>query len=70
MQTFYNDQAKLSDSYGKIVTDKHFERLSAYLDNAKSLQATIEVGGQTDCASKYIEPTIISDLIFLSEKLA
>ncbi|MBF8151161.1 aldehyde dehydrogenase family protein [Winogradskyella sp. F6397] len=62
LQTFYNDQAKSSDSYGKIVTDKHFERLSAYLDNAKSLQATIEVGGQTDSASKYIEPTIISDL--------
>ncbi|WP_179318999.1 aldehyde dehydrogenase family protein [Winogradskyella helgolandensis] len=62
LQTFYNDNPKASDSYGRIVTDKHFERLSSYLDNAKTLDAKFEVGGDTDSASKYIEPTIISDL--------
>ncbi|WP_178986002.1 aldehyde dehydrogenase family protein [Winogradskyella helgolandensis] len=62
LQTFYNDNPKASASYGRIVTDKHFERLSSYLDNAKTLDAKFEVGGDTDSASKYIEPTIISDL--------
>ncbi|MBU2926977.1 aldehyde dehydrogenase family protein [Winogradskyella psychrotolerans] len=62
LQTFYNDNPKASASYGRIVTDKHFERLSSYLDNAKTLNAKFEVGGDTDSTSKYIAPTIISDL--------
>lgn len=62
LQTFYNDNPKASDSFGRIVTDKHFERLNSYLENAKTLKAKFEVGGQTDGSSKYIEPTIISDL--------
>ena len=62
LQTFYNNNPKASDSYGRIVTDKHFERLSSYLENAKTLNAKFEVGGETDSTSKYIEPTIISDL--------
>ncbi|EPR72826.1 Aldehyde dehydrogenase [Winogradskyella psychrotolerans RS-3] len=62
LQTFYNDNPKASDSYGRIVTDKHFERLSSHLENAKKLDAKFEVGGETDSDSKYIEPTIISDL--------
>lgn len=62
LQTFYNNNPKTSNSYGRIVTDKHFERLSSYLENAKTLNAKFEVGGETDSASKYIEPTIISDL--------
>ena len=62
LQTFYNDSPKTSDSYGRIVTDNHFERLSGYLANAKALHATFEVGGEMDRASKYIEPAIISNL--------
>ena len=62
LQTFYNDNPKASDSFGRIVTDKHFERLNSYLENAKTFNAKFEVGGQTDGSSKYIEPTIISDL--------
>ncbi|MBU2922486.1 aldehyde dehydrogenase family protein [Winogradskyella psychrotolerans] len=62
LKSYYNDYPKTSDSYGKIVTDKHFERLNSYLENARALKATFEVGGETDSASKYIEPTLISDL--------
>ncbi|WP_458627846.1 aldehyde dehydrogenase family protein [Winogradskyella sp. PC D3.3] len=62
LQTFYNDNPKASESYARIVTDKHFDRLNSYLENAKALNAKFEVGGQTDRASKYIEPTILSDL--------
>jgi aldehyde dehydrogenase (NAD+) len=62
LNTYYNDNPKASDSYGRVVTHKHFERLNSYLENAKSLNATFEVGGETDSTSKYIAPTIISDL--------
>jgi len=62
LQTFYDNNPKASDSYGRIVTDKHFERLNSYIENAKTLNAKFDVGGQTDNTSKYIEPTIISDL--------
>ncbi|NRD18944.1 aldehyde dehydrogenase family protein [Winogradskyella eckloniae] len=62
LKTYYEDNPKASDSYGRIVTDKHFERLNAYLENAKTLEAKFEVGGETENTSKYIEPTIISDL--------
>ena len=62
MQQFYKDQPKNSKSYARIVTNKHFERLKSHLENAKRLDATIEVGGQLDSDSKYIAPTIVSNL--------
>ena len=62
LNTFYDDNPRTSDSYGRIVTDKHFDRLSSYLKNARTLNAKFEVGGEIDSASKFIEPTIISDL--------
>lgn len=62
LSEFYKDTPESSSSYGRIVTDKHLERLSAHIENAKDLNATIEVGGTIDASEKYIEPTIISDL--------
>ncbi|WP_299364963.1 aldehyde dehydrogenase family protein [Winogradskyella sp.] len=59
---FYSEKPENSDSYSRIVTQKHFERLKAHLDNAKSLNAKIEIGGQIDGESKYISPTIVSGL--------
>jgi len=59
---FFTENPKNSDSYGRIVTQKHFERLEGYLQNAKKHSAKIEVGGKIDSETKYIDPTIISDL--------
>ena len=59
---YFSENPQTSNSYGRIVTDKHLQRLNSYLENAKQLNATFEVGGRTDADSKYIEPTIISDL--------
>ncbi|WP_370000730.1 aldehyde dehydrogenase family protein [Winogradskyella sp.] len=59
---YFSKNPKASNSYGRIVTDNHFERLNSYLKNAKQLNAIFEVGGKTDADSKYIEPTIISDI--------
>jgi len=62
IDTFYTKQPKSSTSYSRIVTHKHFDRLKTHLENAESLNATIEVGGKFDSDSKYIAPTIISNL--------
>lgn len=62
LKIFFADNPKTSNSYGRIVTHKHFERLKSYLENAESHDAKFEIGGETDEGSKYIEPTIISDL--------
>ncbi|WP_422106144.1 aldehyde dehydrogenase family protein [Winogradskyella sp.] len=59
---FYSNQPKDSNAYARIVTQRHFERLTAHLDNATSQNATIDVGGEHDKASKYIAPTIVSNL--------
>lgn len=40
--------------YARIINENHFERLSAFLQ-----KGTIIVGGKTDRAQLYIEPTII-----------
>jgi len=62
LNTFYGDNPQDSKSYGRIVTTKHFERLKSHLDNAETLNAIIEIGGETNKESKYIAPTIVSDL--------
>ncbi|WP_339623311.1 aldehyde dehydrogenase family protein [uncultured Winogradskyella sp.] len=59
---FYRAHPSTSKSYGRIVSNKHLERLSAHINNAKDLKATFEVGGEVNADDKYIAPTIISDL--------
>lgn len=59
---FFGENPKASNSYGRIVTDKHYKRLIAHLEDAKSKKASIIAGGQSDKASKYIAPTIITEL--------
>ena len=59
---FFSSEPKYSDSFGRIVTQKHFERLKLHLENAEGFNAQIEVGGQQDADTKYIAPTIVSSL--------
>lgn len=51
----FGDDPQTSDSYGRIVNDRHFERLAGYIGSGD-----IAVGGQTDAASKYIAPTVLT----------
>ena len=43
----------------KIITDKHFERLSALVDGLNPSNGTIVEGGKTDAATRHIAPTIL-----------
>ncbi|WP_369802841.1 aldehyde dehydrogenase [Sporosarcina sp. P10] len=57
IQRFYGGDAQKSADYGRIIADRHFDRLANILDQD---QAYIVEGGKTDAADKYIEPTILA----------
>lgn len=49
-----------SPDYCQIVNQTHFERVLGYLEDAKSLGATVEVGGEADKDHLFISPTVLS----------
>jgi len=55
---FLGADAKASPDFCRIINDSHFERLSKLLATAGG---TIAVGGTTDAADKFVEPTVIVD---------
>ncbi len=55
LHEFYGDDPSQSDSYGRIINERHWERLTALLDDGVELRH----GGRTDRASRYIEPTLV-----------
>ncbi|MHA7942188.1 aldehyde dehydrogenase family protein [Formosa sp. 3Alg 14/1] len=61
VKTLYED-AKTSNAYARIVNNRHFERLQNHLEDAKSLGATIVLGGHCVSADNFIEPTVVSEL--------
>lgn len=48
-------------NYVQIISDKHFSRLSKFLK-----QGTIAIGGTTNAETRYISPTLITDVDFNS----
>jgi aldehyde dehydrogenase (NAD+) len=53
----YSDDPASSDSYGRIINDRHFDRLSALLQSG-----TVATGGRTDRDTHYIAPTVLTDV--------
>lgn len=51
-----------SESYARIVNNRHFGRLKNYLDDAIAQGAKIEVGGGTLADQNFIEPTLLSNV--------
>jgi aldehyde dehydrogenase (NAD+) len=54
---FYGDDPHASPDYGRIVSDRHFDRLAGLLANG-----TVVVGGQTVASERYIAPTVLVDV--------
>ncbi|WP_313891477.1 aldehyde dehydrogenase [Psychrobacillus sp.] len=60
---FYGESIQESTDLGRIVNDRHFDRLKAIIDKE---QEQIIFGGKTDRADLYIEPTILDNISFSS----
>lgn len=54
IREFFGDDPQRSPDYGRIINDRHFNRLRALLARGDILH-----GGQTDAADRYIAPTLI-----------
>jgi aldehyde dehydrogenase (NAD+) len=63
MTAMYNPQGKgfeTSDELLRIVNDQHFRRISGLIDDAVAKGAGVAFGGQTDAATRFISPTILT----------
>jgi aldehyde dehydrogenase (NAD+) len=54
LQSFYGDKAEDCYNYGKLINEKQFDRVAAYLS-----QGNILYGGRTDKSRLFIEPTLL-----------
>lgn len=57
LRKLHGDDAQQSPYYVRLVDERAFERVSAYLAQGK-----IRLGGRTDPADRYIEPTLLTDV--------
>lgn len=54
LAAFYGPEPKASPDYGRIVNERHFDRLAAFLGEGRAV-----VGGQSDRGARYIAPTVL-----------
>jgi aldehyde dehydrogenase (NAD+) len=57
IREFYGDDPKQSPDYGRVINQRNFDRLAAFLDNG-----TVAVGGESDPEERYIAPTLLVDV--------
>ena len=56
-EVMFGADPQASDAYGRIVNERHFDRVAGLLDSGK-----IAFGGQTDRDDRYIAPTVLTDV--------
>ncbi|MFF8427952.1 aldehyde dehydrogenase family protein [Streptomyces sp. NPDC016566] len=57
VETLFGTDPQASPEYGRIVNERHFDRLSALLGSGR-----VAVGGGSDRTDKYIAPTVLADV--------
>ncbi|XP_003465279.1 aldehyde dehydrogenase family 3 member A2 isoform X1 [Cavia porcellus] len=57
VKEFYGENVKESPDYERIINLRHFKRIQSLLEGQK-----IAFGGETDEATRYIAPTILTDV--------
>ncbi|MEV6668959.1 aldehyde dehydrogenase family protein [Streptomyces sp. NPDC051162] len=57
VEELYGSDPAASGTYGRIINERHFDRLSALLGSGR-----VVTGGGTDRATKYIAPTVLADV--------
>jgi aldehyde dehydrogenase (NAD+) len=60
--TYFGDDASHSESYNRIVNNKHFKRIVGYFQDALAKGATVAYGGKSDGSDDYFGPTIMTDI--------
>lgn len=65
IKQFFGDtptEIKRSNSYGRIISERHFDRAVALLDDAKEKGAKVLFGGEHDKAELFFSPTVLSNV--------
>jgi acyl-CoA reductase-like NAD-dependent aldehyde dehydrogenase len=62
LTNWYGADPQQSKDYGRIVNHKHFDRLLSVLNHRES--GKVVIGGQSDRESRYIAPTVITEVDF------
>ncbi|MFJ4933814.1 aldehyde dehydrogenase family protein [Streptomyces pseudovenezuelae] len=57
VDTLYGSDPAASGEYGRIINERHFDRLTGLLDSGRTV-----VGGTSDRTTKYIAPTVLADV--------
>ncbi|MEV0909679.1 aldehyde dehydrogenase family protein [Streptomyces hokutonensis] len=57
VEKVYGADPQTSGEYGRIVNERHFDRLAGLLDSGR-----VVVGGRSDRSDKYIAPTVLADV--------
>jgi aldehyde dehydrogenase (NAD+) len=57
LREFFGDDPQNSPDYGRIINERHFDRLVRLIDEDK-----VAFGGSSDRAQRYIAPTILSEV--------
>ncbi|MGE7438701.1 aldehyde dehydrogenase family protein [Kitasatospora sp. NPDC001175] len=57
VRALYGDDPSIAPEYGRIVNERHFDRLTALLDDGR-----VVTGGQHDRESRYLAPTVLADV--------
>jgi acyl-CoA reductase-like NAD-dependent aldehyde dehydrogenase len=62
IREFYGDDPSRSPDYGRIINERHFDRLSRLLQDGE-----IIIGGDADAGDRYIAPTVIDRVSWTDE---
>ncbi|GHC85066.1 aldehyde dehydrogenase family protein [Streptomyces violaceochromogenes] len=57
VNALYGSDPAASGEYGRIINERHFDRLTGLLDSGRTV-----VGGTGDRAAKYLAPTVLADV--------
>lgn len=57
IRSFYGASPEASDDFGRIVNDRHFQRLTGLLEGQEVL-----AGGETNSEARYISPTVLKNV--------
>ncbi|MCR4714813.1 MAG: aldehyde dehydrogenase [Treponemataceae bacterium] len=57
--TFHGEKPLEDPELPKIITQKHFERLSAFVDGRNAANGSVAFGGSSNPATRQIEPTLL-----------